>query len=231
MPKVDWKSIHYKGYKEDLLPSGKTLLYLHFEDNYGNKYRWTPPWKDLEEVFIKAIDMEKRNYPEGAWDDELKKVIVKSPSRPHDREAFEKSDTIMNEKDFKAFLSQLEVDASYTFSGSQKVAEFIDFFSYESNKYISKILHDSCRRMLNVLNELTKFLWETGLFFDGPYRNDNDYKMRLWPAHEIIVERGVSQEERDKQFFEYFDQLRSLVDMTRSLYMEYRANIREILFI
>lgn len=231
MPKFDWRSIHYKGYKEDPLPSGKTLLYLHFEDNYENKYRWTPPWKDLEEVFIKAIDIEKRNYPEGAWDDELKKVIVKSPSRPHDREVFEKSDLIMNEEDFRAFFYKLEVDASYMFFSSQKVAEFMYFFSYESNKYISKILRDSCERILSALNELNKFLLEPDLFFDRPIGKDGDYKMKLWPAYEIIEKRGVSQEERDRQFFEYFDRLRNLVDITRPTYMEYRANIREILFI
>ena len=155
MPKVDQKGIHYQGYKEDPLPSGKTL------------------------------DVEKRNYPEGAWDDELKKVIVNSPSRPHDREVFEKSNAIMSERDFRAFFNRLEVDASYMFSSSQKISELFDFFSYESNKYISKILHDSCARMLNALNELTKFLWESGLFFDGPIREDGDCKMKLWRAYEI----------------------------------------------
>jgi hypothetical protein len=188
MPRVNWKTIKYKGYKEDPLPSNNTLLYLYFEDNYGNRFRWTPPWKDLEEVFIKAIDVEKRNYPEGAWDEELKKVIVKSPSRPHDQEVFEKSNDIMDEKDFRSFFYSLEAGASYRYPMSEKLGQFFYFFSYESNKYISKILHDSSQRMLGNLEKLTKFMWDSHLFFEmGPESNP---RMELWPAYIVIDKMG-----------------------------------------
>jgi len=229
MSKVYWNTILYEGYKEDPLPTGKTLLYLFFKDNSGKKNRWTPPWKDLEEVFIKAIDVEKRNYPEGAWDEELKKVVIKSPSRPHDIEVFKKSDSIMNEKEFRSFFNNLKAAASYRDHMIDKFAELYDFFSYEGNKYISKILYDSSKRLLANFTNLTKFTFESDIFFEvGP---ESNIRWKLWPAYIVINKMGIGQEQRDQQFREYFDELKRLVEIAENSYIEYRSNIRGILFI
>ena len=229
MSRVNWKTIKYKGYKEDPLPSNTTLLYLYFEDNYGNRFRWTPPWKDLEEVFIKAIDVEKRNYPEGAWDEEIKKVVVKSPSRPHDIDIFKNSDSIINEHDMKEIFYRLEGFAEYYESQSISLFKFLQFFNYESNKYISKILYDSTKRMIDKIEELSKFMHSDIFFTPDPDRED--IKLNLWHAGHVIEEMGIDQETRDKQFYEYWENLKSLVQDARSAYTDYRSDMREILFL
>ena len=97
------------------------------------------------------------------------------------------------------------------------------------NKYISKILHDSSQRMLDNLEKLTKFMWDSNLFFEmGPESNP---RMELWPAYIVIDNMGIEQETRDKQFYEYWKTLKSLVQDARSAYTVYRSNIREILFL
>lgn len=75
-----WKSIKFDRFQEDPLPSGRVLLHCFFRDKWGNSYKWTPPWKDVERVFFKALEIEEVNEPEGVWDEELKKVSQKLPS-------------------------------------------------------------------------------------------------------------------------------------------------------
>ena len=229
MPKGKWRTIKYKGYEEDHLPSNRTLLYLDFEDNYANRFRWTPRWKDLEEVFIKAIDVEKRNYPEGAWDEELKKIIIKSPSRPHDKDIFKASDSIINEHDMVKTFDRLAGFAEFYESQAYSLIKFLKFFDYESNKYISKVLHDSVKRMIDNLNKLCKFM-ESGIFF-SPNPHKEDMKLKLWYAHTVIDEMRIDQETRDKQFYEYWEKLKSFVQDARCAYKDYRSNVREILFL
>jgi hypothetical protein len=78
--KGTWKSIKFDRFQEDPLPSGRVLLHCFFRDNWGNSYKWTPPWKEVEKIFLKAIEIEEGNEPEGVWDEELKKVSQKLPS-------------------------------------------------------------------------------------------------------------------------------------------------------
>ena len=184
---------------------------------------------DLEEVFIKAIDVEKRNYPEGAWDEELKKVIIKSPSRPHDKDIFKASDSIINEHDIVKIFQRLAGSAEFYLSQAESLFEFLKFFDYESNKYISKILHDSVKRTIDNLEKLYAFMWSDIFFCPRPHVEDMKYK--LWYAGHVIDELGIDQETRDKQFQEYWEKLKSFVQDARCAYTDYRSNVREILFL
>lgn len=81
-----WKTIKLVEIKDELLPSGRKLLHCVFKDNYGNTYKWTPPWRNIEkgkygveQLFFQALEIEEWNDYDGAWDQELKKVAKKIP--------------------------------------------------------------------------------------------------------------------------------------------------------
>ena len=71
-------------FKEELLPSGRKLLHLIFKQKFGTShYKWTPPWKGdygVERLFLKALEIEEYNDPEGAWSKELKQASQEVPS-------------------------------------------------------------------------------------------------------------------------------------------------------
>lgn len=75
-----WKSLKFDCFEQTPLPTGKQLLHCLFKDNWGNRYKWTPPWKDMEEIFFKSLEIEERNEPQGVWDEELRRVAQKIPS-------------------------------------------------------------------------------------------------------------------------------------------------------
>lgn len=66
-------------FEEELLPQ-QTLLYIYFEDRWGNFFKWTPKWSGVEKIFFKAMEVEEENNPEGPWSEELKKASERIPS-------------------------------------------------------------------------------------------------------------------------------------------------------
>lgn len=57
----------------------RTLLHMHFVDNYENYFRWTPKWLEVLDLFWRAFEVEEKNDPEGVWSGELKKTAEKIP--------------------------------------------------------------------------------------------------------------------------------------------------------
>ncbi|HEX78481.1 MAG TPA: hypothetical protein G4O03_08790 [Dehalococcoidia bacterium] len=226
MTKHVWKSIKFDHFEEERLPSGTTLIHCFFKDNFGNTYRWTPRWKEIEEILFKSSAVEGKNEPEGIWDEELKRLADRILYKQHDIEVFEKSDSIMSEKELRALLYRLDAGGRYHDSESLKLAEFLHFFNYESNQYISSKLRDLADKMCNALGELGKFMWASDAFFDIGKGGMN----KLYPAFEIIERRGLSEEKYRKQFKEYQDELQKLVETASQAYRDYRVHVRETLF-
>jgi hypothetical protein len=71
-------------FEEELLPSGRKLFHTIFKQKFGTyHYKWTPPWKGdygVERMFLKALEIEEYNDPEGVWSKELKQVSQEVPS-------------------------------------------------------------------------------------------------------------------------------------------------------
>ena len=174
----------------------------------------------------KASRADNGKASDGIRDEALKKSTATVPYRQHDLRIFKESDAIMSEKSIESFLSSLEHGHAYRSSQSLMLARFHEFFSYESNQYVSKAIRDLSEKMLNALEELGRFVWDSDLFFDIVTKGD-DTKFKLYPSYEIIVRRGVTQELYDKQYNEYANQLYELVEAARSAYKDYRAQIRE----
>lgn len=229
MAKDVWKTIKFEGWEEESLPSGQVLLRCVFKDKYGNIAKWTPRWVEVEGLFFKSMEIEGKNEPEGLWDEELKKLAEKIPYRQHDLRIFEESNTIMNEKNLKSFLYSLEAGHSYRSSQSLMLAKFLDFFNYESNKYVSKIIHELAEKLCDILDELGKFLWASDAFYDIETKHE-DQKYKLYPAYEIIARRKVDEDSYHKQYEEYESRLLNLCESIRQIYNDYRIHIREILF-
>lgn len=43
------------------------LMLVTFLDDDGNMYQWAPKWADVEQVFLKQINIERYNKPDSEW--------------------------------------------------------------------------------------------------------------------------------------------------------------------
>lgn len=230
MKKEYYRRIEFERYEEDPLPSKRTLFSCYFADNFGKKYKWSPKWRDVEELFIKAYKIEKNNYPEMEWDSEFIKVLEKSPTRPHDKEIFKKSDKIMREEEIKD-LFDLVLDAVYYSKEEYQLFNYLNFFEFESNKYISKILYDSAENMIAELKKLSWFMSESQLFWAVPHNKRGKYI--FFPDEKEFMERNcvVGRKDYEEQYRKNYFKLKKLVEDARSAYEIYRTEVRDILFL
>lgn len=53
--------------KIDLVERVGALLLVTFLDDDGNLYQWAPKWADVEQIFLKQINIERFNKPESEW--------------------------------------------------------------------------------------------------------------------------------------------------------------------
>lgn len=53
--------------KIDLVERVGALMLVTFLDDDGDMYQWAPKWKDVEQVFLKQINIERYNKPESEW--------------------------------------------------------------------------------------------------------------------------------------------------------------------
>ena len=53
--------------KIDLVERTGALMLVSFLDDDGNMYQWAPKWADVEQIFLKQINVERFNKPESEW--------------------------------------------------------------------------------------------------------------------------------------------------------------------
>lgn len=53
--------------KIDLVERVGALMLVTFLDDDGNLYQWAPKWKDVEQIFLKQINVERYNKPESEF--------------------------------------------------------------------------------------------------------------------------------------------------------------------
>ena len=51
----------------DLVDRVGALMLVTFLDDNGDMYQWAPKWKEVEQVFLKQINVERFNKPESEW--------------------------------------------------------------------------------------------------------------------------------------------------------------------
>jgi len=61
--------------KIDLTEHVGALMLVTFLDDDGNMYRWAPKWADVEQVFLKQINVERFNKPESAWLNKFARIV------------------------------------------------------------------------------------------------------------------------------------------------------------
>ncbi|MBI4299004.1 MAG: hypothetical protein HY666_04500 [Chloroflexi bacterium] len=53
--------------KIDLVERVGALMLVTFLDDTGDMYQWAPKWADVEQIFLKQINIERYNKPESEW--------------------------------------------------------------------------------------------------------------------------------------------------------------------
>lgn len=59
------KKLRYS--KIDFVERAGALMLVSFLDDDGNMYQWAPKWSQVEEIFLKQINVERFNKPESEW--------------------------------------------------------------------------------------------------------------------------------------------------------------------
>lgn len=60
--RLRWSKIELGNFSD-----GRAALQVQFLDNEGNRCDWTPHWKNVEELFLKACNVESANKPDSKW--------------------------------------------------------------------------------------------------------------------------------------------------------------------
>ena len=58
---------HLRFSRIDLVERKGALLLVWFLDDEGNPYNWAPKWADVEQIFLKTINVERFNKPESQF--------------------------------------------------------------------------------------------------------------------------------------------------------------------
>jgi len=72
----------------------------------------------------------------------------------HDKIIFNESDNIMNENEVRKYISTLDFDVTFDESQHYKLIDFLEYFSFESNKYQNEDLQYLCDKMYDTLDKL-----------------------------------------------------------------------------
>ncbi|MFC1968518.1 helix-turn-helix domain-containing protein, partial [Chloroflexota bacterium] len=83
-----------------------------------------------------------------------------SRARSHDERIFNESDKLLSEKQLLDFLDCLEIAHEFLGSQTSRAVDFLEFFDYEGNKYLSPQLHSSCHCLQEALREVWVFILE-----------------------------------------------------------------------
>ena len=181
---------------------------------------------------------------------------AKEQAIAHDVAIFEKSDMIMNEQDLEIFLNT--VHDSYRQSQTIMIAEFCEFFEYETNKYIPDTLKRLVKTLCKALSSLLAFLaYHVGDFAWQTPRHPN-HTYVLWPELQKIMaqynkeidrllqleEKGLEDEAQELEIeldARFKEQVNKLEDLEEELlkrwypvigaYRDYRIYIRQTLYL
>jgi hypothetical protein len=220
--------------------SPKTIADLLDEESSGGDHpssrqvrRWTqnPP----QEISKNATSLERGEKVEVQELPEASEVIPSPVANAaisrHDVEVFERSDGIMNEKEFLGLANHLWHGASYDDKESSRLLEFLTFFNYETNRYAGEKIFETAGEMCEALDNLSKFMWGPPYPFFDTRLSNREIRYRMYRYSDVERSHGIeSQADYDKQFQIYADELDKLVEAARLAYREYRIYVRQTLY-
>lgn len=59
--------LKFARFQQESVPGQRALLTMKFLDDDSNLYSWAPRWGDLENAFLRALNIEGFNKPESEW--------------------------------------------------------------------------------------------------------------------------------------------------------------------
>ncbi|MFC2022822.1 helix-turn-helix domain-containing protein [Chloroflexota bacterium] len=230
---------HFDG-TGDLRPGIDSELFVRNPERY--KWRWDEDtWKryhNLEKALHKLADRVSTTYRD--YRSLITQILKVSPLseennnhailqrdtglvRDHDITVFQKLDSIFGEQDVRNMTSNL-VNNRMLNKHAIMIYESRWYLDQEKYKYIDTTISDQCNRLLKTIDILSDFIGKRFFTIDSGHI---DYTTLLGFPHWYEGE----DEGRQEEFRELADALSLLNDNFIDAYKEYRATIREILFI
>jgi len=108
--------------KIDLIERVGALMLVTFLDDEGNMYQWAPKWSDVEQIFLKQINVERYNKPESAW---LNKFAKTAQEVVENAQRIENAYKLTGKFEFYT-EQKLQIGSSYLTPGFEVTLEFLD---------------------------------------------------------------------------------------------------------
>lgn len=214
-----------------------TAIIRYLELNQG-KYEDIPTHRDTigeirNELLYMPIDVIQQlitELPEihsfiGELRPELKDKLLLPSGRSatlHDKEKFNKTDSIINEEVIQSFLDTLDFQKTYPGSTLGKLMEFKEFFLLERNKYVNAELTGLCDSLVQSIIKINRFL-------SSFFRPIDDVGTR--DSQDDTMFKFNPQNRYSREYEEYLADLLELTNSVREAYSAYRGAVRRLLFL
>ena len=188
-----------------------------------------------DSMWIKSDIPTPKTIRNWLWKDKQKQLHLTkyqlASTKRHDIDIFKKSNDLMSEEKLLDFLWPLDGGPPiYYHDKADKVAQFLNFFSYEGNQYIDPMLKNMCKILCDSLTKLGTFLYHEFRTPDRIDHGDAKYS-RLIPGELSHMHySGEGDMEDDQRYWKYFEELKNLQANCQSCVKKYRASIRDLLY-
>ena len=190
-------------------------------DRVGPRKKWLIP-----ESEITRFQEGKNRIPQ--TDSLISKIEEKYPkesdeitdeAKKHDIEVFKKLDEIMNDRDYFAFFFKMSAGHSISDEIAFKLDKFAFFANLESNKYCINSLKKSFNNFWDQYCDLEEYI--------SIHTFTSDRESNTLEIMPFVHREGMT----NSEVYDYFNKLHKLIEATEKAYRQYRASIREILYI
>lgn len=143
----------------------------------------------------------------------------------HDRENFDRANSILSEGYLITFLDILQSNDSYTKRRVEPVHDFCFYFKETGNYYLLPELEEVTKELISNLGELLNFLAYNFFVFPKDKFTDEDCWFALYP--DLNIDRnGDGSVEQMEKYGKFQRKLNEFGDKTRKSYKKYRLAVK-----
>jgi hypothetical protein len=144
---------HLKFHNIQAVERRGALMLVWFLDDEGNMYDWAPKWVDVEQIFLKQINVERFNKPESQWLNKFAKTAQEVVEGAQRIESAHKG-----YGRFSRFTDgKLSIDSGLIVPGFEVTLDFLDKWL---GQYVEVFIINDIAIRLRVYSDENEVLWE-----------------------------------------------------------------------
>jgi hypothetical protein len=152
-----------------------------------------------------------------------------SPLHSHDKTIFQKSNKLLTEGQLSEFLHKLRTDDSYLSESRVRLSRFVTFFSETGNQFLDGRLKQKSQELVTAIDLLLGFLGQHFFFYPNLQSLQNR-RYCLYPNLNVDRE-GYGDRDSMMKYERYANEMCHIAASVNSSYAEYRAQVKQTLFV